>query len=389
MTDDPVRAMDARSAVVAATLTCIAGAAVFLVQPGYVQALVDFGRLNADQAGFVAASEMAGIALTTFATSLVSHRWRWQPLLYAATGLALLGSMGCGAVEGFGWLLVMRFVAGLGGGVLISISFTAIGETRDPDRAFGFFMMWVLLYGAIGLWIMPRWLDLVGLKGLYVAIVFVVLVGLASIRSMPIQAGGSAPAMTDSADASRGRRMLIALSFFLFFLAAGILWAYLSLIGTAAALRPQTVANAVALSQATGVLGAMLPGLIGARYGRLVPLMTSIGGCALASAVLRPGAIGGALGFTILVCIFNFAWNVAQPVFLAAGSAFDRTGRLVAHMVTMQMLGLALGPFMGAFLTSAGSGAVSAIAAILFGVAAVVALPILAVRTELPRHRAL
>lgn len=34
------------------------------------------------------------------------------------------------------------------------------GEKRDPDRAFGFFMMGVLLYGASGLWIMPRLLDL-------------------------------------------------------------------------------------------------------------------------------------------------------------------------------------------------------------------------------------
>ena len=342
--------------------------------------MVDLGHLTGDQAGFVAASEMAGIALTTFLTSLVSHRWRWQPLLFGATSLALLGNMGCVAVDGFGWLLVMRFVAGLGGGVLISISFTAIGETRDPDRAFGFFMMWVLLYGAIGLWGMPRLLDLAGLRGLYLAVATVILVGLASVRSMPIRAGGSAPDMTDHADAGTGQRRLMALSFFLFFLAAGILWAYLSLIGTAAALLPQTVANAIALSQATGVFGAMLPGLIGARYGRLIPLMTSIGGCALASAVLRPGTIGGALGFTLLVCIFNFAWNVAQPIFLAAGSALDRTGRLVAHMVTMQMLGLAVGPFMGAFLTSAGNGAVSAIAALLFGVAAIVVLPTLTVR---------
>lgn len=72
------RGMDSRAAIVGATALGIAAAAMFMIQPGHVEALVRSGGLSSGQAGYVAASEMTGLALTTIAMSYHRLRLTWQ-----------------------------------------------------------------------------------------------------------------------------------------------------------------------------------------------------------------------------------------------------------------------------------------------------------------------
>ena len=51
-------------------------------------------------------------------------------------------------------IMLLRFLCGAGAGSLISLSFTTVGLTEHPDRNFGLLIMWVLLYGAVVLYLM-------------------------------------------------------------------------------------------------------------------------------------------------------------------------------------------------------------------------------------------
>ena len=343
------RAMDARFAVTSATIFGIVAVLVFIIQPGYVQGLVDLAGLTGQQAGYVASAEMTGYAATVILMSFLSHRLPWRPMLAACVLVQALGNVIC-LWGSDAWLLGMgRFVAGLGAGGLSSLSFTAIGLTRNPDREFGFFIMWILAYGAIGLFCLPSFFAAVGLHGFHMGVLIATLASLLLIRFMPAHAAITTGDHSEAVPLSRTVRWMANLSIFLFFLGCGVFWAYVSLIGDAEGLGAQPVANALSLSQFTGLAGALVAGLAGSRFGRAGPLQAATLLCAVSTAAIAAVDARAALLFGLLVCLFNFAWNVAQPVYLAVASALDREGRLVAQMVASQSCGLAVGPFLGAF----------------------------------------
>lgn len=76
-------AMRGSLAIMAAVGLGIVAVPVFIIQPGYVEPLIDLRGLDAGTAGYVAASEMTGIALTTILMSFLTHRVSGRLLLTA------------------------------------------------------------------------------------------------------------------------------------------------------------------------------------------------------------------------------------------------------------------------------------------------------------------
>ena len=110
------------------------------------------------------------------------------------------------------------------------------------------------------------------------------------------------------------------------------------------------------------------------RLGRILPLAVGVLGGALSVYVLI-GEIG-APAYWIGVCGFNFLWNLSMPYLLATLADFDPRGRFVVHGVSMQFVGLAVGPFAAAqILEFGGYDGVNMAAVVLFVVAAVLLLP--------------
>ena len=66
--------VNSRDTRFSAILLVVIGMSVFIVQPGFVQGLVEYAGYDDVQAGYIASAEMFGIALTTMVmTFLVSH----------------------------------------------------------------------------------------------------------------------------------------------------------------------------------------------------------------------------------------------------------------------------------------------------------------------------
>jgi len=147
-------------------------------------------------------------------------------------------------------------------------------------------------------------------------------------------------------DLSAPHRALALAGMFIYFLGQGVVWAYLFLIGLAGGASEQEVAYGLTASQFAGVAGAFCAAQLGSRIGRTLPLGASI----LLTLLPLLALFGptGALLFGGMVCIYNYAWNVAQPYMLAAMAAFDRSGRTVINATACQMLGLANGPWIAA-----------------------------------------
>ena len=170
---------------VAATLIVVIGMDTFIVQPGFVQGLVEKGGFGDKQAGYIAAAEMFGIASTTVAMVWLATRARWRTLAAIALVMDAAGNLLCTRAASFNEFVAARFAIGLTSGVLISIGYAVIGGTRNPDRNFGLLIVWVLTYGALGVFALPSALSVLGLNGVLVALALLAASGLCVVRYLP------------------------------------------------------------------------------------------------------------------------------------------------------------------------------------------------------------
>jgi MFS family permease len=324
----------------------VIGPEVFIVQPGFVQGLVEYLGFNDSSAGYAASIEVWGITATTVLMTFFAHHFNWRKVITVSLILVAVSNLACILVHDRTLFVALRFLAGLGCGSLISLSFTTVGLTSNPDRNFGYLIMWVLLYGAVVLFAMPAAFAVSGMTGPLLFFALFPLVALPLVRAFPQSGETVAAVEADAVNLSSSLKGLALAAMFAYFIAQGVAWAYLFLIGTAGGLSEQKVANALTLSQFAGVAGALLPAMLGSRFGRWRPLSIGIGGGAVALLFL----IGHFeyLPFTIWVCLYNFFWNMTHPYLLGSMASFDRRGRIVVYAVAFQMLGLAVGPALAA-----------------------------------------
>ena len=358
--------------IAAIVLLAVIGPCVFILQPGFVQGLVDLVGLTPEQAGALAAYEMFGIAATTVLMSAISNRVPWRATVAVALVISVLGNLASVGQQSVETLSIIRFVTGLGSGVVISLTFTMMGLTARADRNFGYIIVWVLTYGALGLLAMPTAYELVGMNGVLVFFAAFCALGLPFVRWLP--AGGAA-AQAGATKAYAGwLRGTALLAIFAYNVAIGLVWAYLFLVGIEAGMSEQAVANVLTVSQFLGIAGAFVAVVLETRIGRLLPLLVGIVGGAVSVYILVGNIASPA--FWIGVCGFNLLWNLSMPYLLGMLAEFDASGRVVVHGVSMQFVGLAVGPYTASRLFAAGGyDQVNLTAVVLFAVALALLLP--------------
>ncbi|PLK22807.1 MFS transporter [Porphyrobacter sp. TH134] len=362
---------DTLSFILTAIVLGTVGVLSFIVQPGLVQGFVSEFGFSEAAANKLAFWEMAGVALATLAVAATVTRLPVPTTIAAALILAVLGNL-ASAVVGRDFLVLsaVRFVTGLGEGVIIALSFSLVGLTVHIQRNLAWYLALLLTYGAMGLWAMPAAFATVGLEGIF--IVWAALTALALLL-VPF-----CPAMLDTAEqpgegaVQLGRPMLgLALcAVLLYNTGIGLAWANLFLIGLDLGGSEQEVANALLVSQFVAIFGAFAAVFLADSLRPRYVVVGGILGGALALLVLVPKP--GFLVFALAVSVFNFLWNMTLPFLLAAAGKMDVTGRMIAAAVAMQMLGLGFGPLLAGQLLVEGSGyaAVEVLSAALLGAGA-------------------
>ncbi len=146
------------------TAWALIGPEVFIVQPGFVQGLVQRIGFTEQGAGYTASVEDTGIAAITVASAFLANRIDWRKLLYVSLLVMFGANVASAYVHDLSMSVRCALLAEYPDADLL-ISFTAIGLTRKVDRNFGLLIMWVLLYGAFGLLAMPAAFRAVGMSG--------------------------------------------------------------------------------------------------------------------------------------------------------------------------------------------------------------------------------
>jgi MFS family permease len=360
--------------IIAIIVIAVIGPSMFIVQPAFVQGLVEYMGHSEEQAGLIASAEMFGVAATGIGINFILNRFNWRVLIGIFLALAGIGNFLSLFMADASSLMIMRFITGLGSGGLMVFSFTMMGITARADRNLGYMLVAVLGYGALGLFVMPTVFAWVGVEGFLVFLGVFCLSGFLFAANLPCSHQAHEHIDENSKGYSRSTKLITLSGVLLYNIAIGLVWVYIFVIGVEAGIAEQTVANGLMASQLFGLLGASMAIFFEDRYGRLLPLTIGILGGAMGIALLL--GVPSAIGFVLAVCMFNGLWNLTMPYLMALLSDFDNKGRMVTFGVTLQLVGYAIGPALAASLLDVGGfDLINSLAIGLFVVAAILLLP--------------
>ena len=367
--------IDSRISIISMVVLSVIGPCVFILQPGYVQGLVQYLGFDEIQAGYIASTEMFGVAASTIVMVLISAKFNWRMLAAFCLGLSSIGNLLSLSVTDFDTPRATRFITGLGSGGVISLGFTMMGLTQKADRNFGYAITWVLIYGALGLLVMPTAFESIGMDGVLIFFAVFCLSGMYFVRFLPT---GKRENEVDSAygtiDYTITIKVTCLVAIFLYNIAIGITWAYLFLLGLEANISEQGVANVLTISQFLGIAGAFIAVILQLKIGRIIPLMVGLLGGGL-SVYFLVGVVDY-FYYSAGVYLFNLLWNLSMPYLLATLADFDRTALIVTWGVAMQMIGTAIGPSVAAYILSLSNyDNVYLVATVLFIFSALLLLP--------------
>ena len=340
--------LDATARLATIGLTVIA-MAVFLVLPMFIGAVADGLGFSPSQLGWTASAVGTGSAVGSVGMMLLVRRIRWRQSAALLSALLLTGTAASLTTSSFSGFLLCQSLAALGGGGLYSLALTALSDSSQADRDFGFSVAAQVSFQVLGMMTIPALTTTAGLSGLLMALLALQLLGLLLCRWLPERCRSAEPSPT----VGFLLQLPVLLSLFgcLFFFAnVGAVWAYLERFATVAGISATDIGNSLAIGVAAGVPGALIASWSGDRMGRALPL--SLAALATVVSVYLLGAEMSGTDFLIAAVIYNVAWNYSLTYQYAAVNAVDRSGRAVAAAPAFHAAGAALGPGMAAMAVS-------------------------------------
>lgn len=326
------------------------GPQTVVILPALVQGYVEQLGMSEQDAGFLASMETWGMFVATFAMMVLVSRVNWRLLIR----LSLIAMVAANALSMFTEsavaLYVLRFIAGLGGGAIVAISYAMIGLTLSKDRNFGWALFFVLLYGAIVFPLLPIIVSQFGFAGAFCFFAVFSSLGLPFVGGLPSKGTAPSEADADAIDLSTTMKGLAVLTMLFYFIAQIGVWSYFYRFGIHFGISDQDVGTALSLSQFFGLAGAFFVVLFANLVRKDLALFAGIGLSIVSIALLFESH--AFLAFVLISGAYQFLWNMTHPYLLGALASFDPTGRIVVYGTAMQFLGIAVGPAIAALLVT-------------------------------------
>jgi len=326
------------------------GAITIMVVPGFVMLVSGQSALDDRQLGYVASWDInASAAAIGLATFLIA-RWSWRRLAVIGLALIVLGSLLTAANHTYTALVAARICAGVGEGLAIAVAFAALGSALNPDRAFGIYLVVGLTVSAAILAALPSLETRFGSPVVFETMAALALLSMTLLPWLPKGADTLSPQAASRAPVSKPLAAGGLIGVFLYFIAQGAVWSYFERIAAANGVDPVVTGEAMGISSFAGVGGALASVALVSPCGRRWPLIASAV-ISLASFALLHGHV---TGVTLVAAgiLFNFGWNMAQPLLSGVCSDADCRGRVVVAMGCIQTVGFGLGPALTATLLS-------------------------------------
>ena len=351
-----LRKASANGEIARILLAFLASAGIYYVNimPALVSGLVEGAGFSNREAGLVGSSNVYGAAVGALLIVFLVKRINWKRTAYALLGVLIGIDLLSMLIHSFESLLVMRFVHGFVGGMLVGVGFSIIARTTQPDRTFGYLLLVQFGLGGVGLMILPPLVPVMGTGVLFWALI---LFSLATLLMVPFLgdypvAKVHKPAVAVADGIRKGPLMLGLLATFLFQAGNMAVYAYVIGLGEAAGLGMRLISPALAAAAWIGIAGSGLVIVLSTRYGRMKPLATAVIVTVIATWALHYSGAGSV--YVIANCVIGITWAMGIPYLLGLCSEFDKSGQMAALGGFASKMGLASGPLVAALVVGDG-----------------------------------
>ena len=339
-----------RASTLSATFAGIVISAVSIIAVGVLPMLVGlyvrrFG-IDLSRAGWLLTVQFTGTGVGTLAAYWLIGRHDWRTITAVSALVATAAAVAAPYVPGYWVLLLCIAVAGCGSGITYCVAIAVLGQSSQPERVFAGSVTAQGASFALYAMVLPR-LAAHGGTGVALATVgvwYALIVILSPL--LPRRGHGSDPDETTApaVSAFRFSSGLAALLGLLFFSTAIFaFWGYAEQIGSRAGLNATAIGNGVAVGFLVGILAGAVPGIAGARLGRVRMILLAAGFVLVGLAFLvGPRTPAHFLAGSVS---FNLGWAMGVAYFMALIAHRDDSGRFVRLIPSVQVASGMIGPF--------------------------------------------
>ena len=324
-----------------------------LLAPAIASQLALQWQLSPTQISKIFFIELSVAGLATIPAYYWQPRFSWHKVGYVMVGVYFLANILSAFMNSYESLLVIRCIAAFAVGTLLILCMSSAAVSSNKDRIYGLWLAGQLIFAAIGLWVLPYFFKLFGLKALYISVAILMLACLPLIRNLPNhfvlpkELATQVSGMQKSGKSFR-KIILASISLFLFYLSLGMVWPFMSFIGHDANIDNDTVNRVFSIASLAGIAGAVLASLVTNKILRYVLII--VGFSTMLISVFFLFGKPYILLFAVSVLIFKFNWTFIVPFLLAVLAENDSTGHMMNSANLLLCAGLAIGPIIGANL---------------------------------------
>ena len=375
---ESARMSDRWGLVASYVFLAMVGAAVLMMLPIVVAVFSDMG-FSQQQVVVVGSADMLGLAVGALVASNILSRLPWRQLAIAALTVIVLCNLASAFVAEFAFAVLLRFLAGLGEGVLVSLGNSGLAQTQRPDRNIAIYLVVAPVTAAISLPLLSDVATTAGSQGVFLTLAGFSVLGFLAVLNLPSKNDEEASepsAGINQKILKNAPAVLASIGVLIYFVGLGAVWGNMQIIGLAAALNSSDVDTALSFALLFAMVGGFGAMLLEARFGRLLPVIMSTMASIAAVLVLTSITINL---FYVVTAILMFGWNFAYTYQLAAVGSADESGQFVSICVSMQALGFFAGPSIAGFLmsTEGGIGSLVSLSAACFIASILLVVPVL------------
>lgn len=327
---------------------------VLMAAPVLAQQLAKEWMLTPSQVGLFFFIELGFMSCATLPGFIWTKKINFKKVAMYFSILFFIGNLLSIFATSFEMLLVGRAISALGGGSLMIVTITSCSVTKNPDRAYSYWMLGQVVLGAIALYTFPKLFTYWGLNTC-----FIFMMG-AIVLAFPLHKYFANYFLEKNVQSNMGTGkrsnlgILSIVATLLFYGAIGGVWTFMSSIGENAKIDTNLINSVLAISTVIGISGSFIATFVGGRVNRLYLILVGYGLFFLSLFLLLNHVSKEFLSISILA--FKFSWMFSAPFVLATVASLDTSGKLINFTNLVIGGGLAFGPMLaGKLIESTGN----------------------------------
>jgi predicted MFS family arabinose efflux permease len=307
--------------------------------------------------GFMFSAEMFAYFITLFCAAWPLARWSRVRTALIGGVIVVAANVAAAYAPSFEMLVLLRVLAGIGGGLVGASGTAAASSSVDPDRTFAVVTVGWGIIGGLEFIMIPYATEPYGTAGGYLLIAGVSLALMPALLGLlpPRPSEGDEEGFFQLIASAPNRRLAIIALMALFFYEIGQsgVFTFIEQIGLRSGQDSFQVGETLTYTVYIGLLGGLLAVWMGSRFGRKWPIIIGLGLNTLAGAALAV-CENGKLYIALLI-LWNFAYYFLVPFMMGALAALDDQGRWAVAGDSLWNAGIVPGPVIaGALVESSG-----------------------------------